>query len=61
MDGNAILALVGGVVVAFIIRVFNVVVEWLSKVLGVKPPDPIPALDHPGQTVQESPTGSTPP
>lgn len=42
MDTNAIVALIGGAVVAFIIRVFNVVVSWLSRVLGVAPPDPIP-------------------
>lgn len=42
MDSNAIIALVGAVVIAFIVRVFNVVVEWLARILGVDPPDPIP-------------------
>jgi hypothetical protein len=56
MDSNAILALVGGVIVAFIIRIFNVVVEWLAGVLGVSPPDPIP---DPQDAAQRPPTGHT--
>lgn len=58
MDGNAIVALIGGAVVAFIIRVFNVVVAWLSRVLGVVPPDPIPteAAERPPQDT----TGANP-
>jgi hypothetical protein len=50
MDTNAIVAIIGGAVVAFIIRVFNVVVEWLARVLGVEPPAPIPTdADRPPQ------------
>jgi hypothetical protein len=45
MDTNAIIAIIGGAVVAFIIRVFNVVVEWLARVLDVEPPAPIPTVD----------------
>lgn len=42
MDSDQIIAIIGGLLVAFIVRVFNIVVEWLSRVLGVDPPEPIP-------------------
>jgi hypothetical protein len=45
MDTNAIVALIGGALVAFTIRIFNVVLEWLARVLGVEPPTPIPTDD----------------
>lgn len=60
MDTDQIVAIIGGLVVAFVIRVFNVVVEWLSRVLGVAPPDPIPtahdalSIDHTAPTVISS-------
>lgn len=43
MDSNQALALLGAVIIAFVVRMFNVVIEWLSHVLGVEPPDPIPS------------------
>lgn len=50
MTNDQIIALVGAAVLAFIVRVFNVVVEWLSRILGVRPPEPIPVshddIDH---------------
>lgn len=42
MNADAWIALLGSVVVGVAIRVSNVVVAWLSRVLGVEPPEPIP-------------------
>lgn len=41
MDSDAIIALFGAVVLAFVVRFFNVVLEWLARVLGVNAPEPI--------------------
>jgi hypothetical protein len=41
MDANAVFALLGAAILAFAVRVFNMVAQWLSKVLGVDPPEPI--------------------
>lgn len=46
MNSDQIFALIGACLLAFIVRVFNVVVEWLSRVLGVDPPDPIGSELH---------------
>lgn len=43
MNSSQVIALFGAVILAFIVRIFNIVVEWLSRILGVKPPAPIPA------------------
>lgn len=48
MDGNAVLALVGGVVVAFVVKTLNMVTTWLARILAVDPPDPIPDPLLPG-------------
>lgn len=42
MDPNALIAIIGSVVIGLVVRLSNVVVTWLSRVLGVDPPDPIP-------------------
>lgn len=44
MESNGVLALVGAIVVAFLIRVFNILSEWLSRILGVEAPEPIPSV-----------------
>lgn len=41
MNTEAFVALVGSVVLAVLVRVSNMVCVWLSRVLGVTPPDPI--------------------
>ena len=46
MDGNAVLALIGGVVVAFVVKALNMVTTWLARILAVDPPDPIPDPLH---------------
>ena len=58
MDINAIIALVGAAVLAFVVRMANVVVIWLARVLGVEAPDPIPVPLAPGPAVRP-PTGTT--
>lgn len=45
IDPNQILALVGAALLAFVVRAFNVVLEWLARVLGVEPVEPIPTPD----------------
>lgn len=55
MDGSAIVAIIGGAVVAFAVRAFNVVLEWLAKVLDVEPSTPIP---EPGATTESTPVSS---
>ena len=42
MTSEQIIALIGAALLAFIVRVFNVVVQWLARVLRVQPPEPIP-------------------
>lgn len=42
MDANAVIALIGAALLAFVVRAFNVVLQWLARVLGVEPPEPIP-------------------
>lgn len=46
MDG-AVVAIIAAAVLGFIVRVFNIVVEWLAKVLGVEPPAPIEPPETP--------------
>jgi len=50
VDANAVLAVLGGVIIAAVVRLANVVGAWLAKVLGVTPPDPIvaPGADRNG-------------
>lgn len=47
MTTDQIISLVAASLLAFIVRFFNVVLEWLSRVLGVKPPEPIPTAVGP--------------
>lgn len=63
MNSDQVFALIGACLLAFIVRVFNVVVEWLSRVLGVEPPEPIPtahdvvtnsSIDHRAPSVIDS-------
>lgn len=42
MEVGQIIALLGGTIVAFAVKASNVLLEKLSKVLGVEPPAPIP-------------------
>lgn len=53
MDSDQIISLIGAFLLAFVVRFFNVVLEWLSKVLGVNAPDPIPS---PGRIHREAST-----
>lgn len=46
------IALIGGIVAALVVRLSNMVIQWVAKVLGVNPPDPIP-VD--GQAVTDLP------
>lgn len=48
MDSDQIIALVGAVILAVIVRVSNMVLKWLSRVLGVDEPDPIGSNVHVG-------------
>lgn len=41
MNANGIGALIAAAVLAFAVRMFNVIVEWVARVLGVTKPDPI--------------------
>lgn len=45
MNTDQIVAVFGGVAVAVVVRVSNIVVTWLAHVLRVEPPDPIPVPD----------------
>lgn len=70
MEANGIAGLVAAIVIAFIIKVFNIITEWLSKLLDVKAPEPIPgirdSLDHSGlgavrsQQTPEAPSTAAP-
>lgn len=63
MDGPVV-AIIAAAVLGFIVRVFNIVVEWLAKVLGVEPPAPIDAPDTlsvPQSAAKPPPEPETPP
>jgi hypothetical protein len=45
MGTTQVVALLGGVVVAFCVKLSNVLLEALAKILGVNPPTPIPEPD----------------
>jgi hypothetical protein len=45
MNASAVFALLSAAILAFVVRVFNIVGAWLSKVLGVDPPEPIKTSD----------------
>lgn len=69
MDANAVWAIVGSVVLAFIVRFANIVIEWLARVLGTKAPEPIPLVRQgsqgappvpdPGRSAQNPVQGDT--
>lgn len=42
MDRSSIIALAASALLAFLVRFLNVILAWLSRVLGVVPPAPIP-------------------
>lgn len=42
MTAEQVVALFGAAVLALVVRLFNVIVAWLARVLRVQPPDPIP-------------------
>lgn len=46
MNTEAFVAVIGSVVLAVLVRVSNMVCAWLSRVLGVQPPDPIVPPDE---------------
>lgn len=39
------LAIIGGILTAFVLRVANMIVAWLARILHVESPEPIPAVD----------------
>lgn len=41
MGGDEWLAIIGGILAALVLRVSNMLIQFLSRVLGVKEPDPI--------------------
>lgn len=43
MDADALVALVGSAVLGLVVRFFNLILEWLTGVLGVEPVEPIPS------------------
>lgn len=45
MTNDQIIAVAGAILMGVLIRVSNMVIAWLSRVLGVQPPDPIPTAD----------------
>jgi hypothetical protein len=60
MDANAIIALLSAAILAFVVRVFNMVGAWLSKVLGVDPPEPIKTSDVEPKADDKTPGNSGP-
>jgi hypothetical protein len=42
VDSAAIAAVVGSVVVGLLVRVSNMLVKWVARVLKVEEPEPIP-------------------
>jgi hypothetical protein len=42
VNGDAWLALVGSVLIGLVVRMSNMVVEWLARALQVETPKPIP-------------------
>jgi hypothetical protein len=60
MDTNSIIAIAGSVVLAVLVRVSNMVVEWLARVMKVEQPAAIVLpgqQDHPDSS-PASPGGS---
>lgn len=49
MNADAWIAVIGSVVIGLVVRLSNVLVEGLSRIMGVKPPEPIPT---PQETVE---------
>lgn len=47
MDADTVIAILGSAVVTTVLRLSNVLVAWLSRVLGVDPPAPIPEEPKP--------------
>ena len=55
MDSNGVYALIGAVVLAFIIRALNMVSQWLAHLLKVDEPEPIALpVDQSGLTAVRS-------
>lgn len=68
MDTNQWVALLGGVIVALVIRLSNMLIQFLSRILNVNPPEPIPSItdmhssvDTPGPTVIQPQSEATDP
>jgi len=58
---GAIIAIVGSTLIALLVRVSNMVCEWLAKLLGVKPPDPIVPPGKDDTPLAAAPPSSTTP
>lgn len=52
------IAIIGGILAGLVLRLSNMVIQWVAKVLGVNPPEPIP-VD--GQAVTDPPSAPTHP
>lgn len=68
MDDSQWWALVGGLLVALAVRLSNMIIEFLARILKVTPPDPIPTgpnlvepIDHVGKPVIQSKSEATDP
>ena len=61
VDAGPIIAIVGSVLLAFLVRVSNMLTQWLARVLGVKPPDPIVPPDNGTTPLAAAPPSSTTP
>lgn len=46
MDADTVIALLGSAVIATVLRLSNVLVSWLSRVLRVDPPPPITTTEE---------------
>lgn len=60
MSNDQIIALIGATVLAFVVRFFNIVIQWLAKALGVNPPEPIPAGSVSDAVPPTTPVGDPP-
>lgn len=60
MTADQWVALVGAILAGLVLRLSNMVIQWVAKVLGVNPPEPIPTnpdatIDRPGPSAVPSP------
>lgn len=42
MDEGAWIAIIGSIIIGLVVRLSNMLVAWLARLMGVEPPEPIP-------------------